>query len=198
MATTINTTLDVQDPQEFKRAKDDRKKKPKGGKKQEGKNDASEVECFNCSIVVHYANRCPHKQDKQERKKRSDSHDEDEARLGHVTWADASTFSTYQVNLVSDNRFARTEVLIDNAVDVSIIHPWLLRNIMSAEKAIKINGVGGHQFTVTETGYLDPFFSVYASKHTNADILSFCRLKISSRSCTNPKILSLYIYCTWI
>ena len=93
-----------------------------------------------------------------------------------MTWADASTSSTYQVNSVSDTRFGRTEVLIDNAVDVSIVHPSLLHNIMPAEKEIKINGVGGHQFTVAEKGYLDPFFTVYASEHTNANILSFTQL----------------------
>ena len=79
-------------------------------------------------------------------------------RLGHVTWADASTFSTDQVNSVSDNCFAMTEVLFD------------------------INGMGGHQFTVMETGYLDPFFPVYASEHMHVNILSFCRLKISTLS----------------
>ena len=157
MAMTFNTTLDVREPQETRKGKDDRKKKPKGGKKQEGKKDASKVKCFNCGIVGHYANRCPHK---QEKKKRSDSDDGDEAQLGHATWADASTFSTYQVNSVSNNCFARHEVIIDNAGDVSIVHPSLLRNIMPAEKSIKINGVGGHQVTVTETGYLDPIFSV--------------------------------------
>ena len=94
-----------------------------------------------------------------------------------MTWADASTFSTYLVNSVSDNRFASSEVLIDNAVDVSIVHLSLLRNILPAEKSIKINGVGGHQFTVAETGYLDLFFSVYASEHTNANILSFLQVE---------------------
>ena len=43
---------------------------------------------------------------------------------------------------------ARTEVLIDNAADVSIVHPSLLQNIMPAERAIKINGVGGHQYSI--------------------------------------------------
>ena len=47
-------------------------------------------------------------------------------------WADASTFSTYQVSSVSDNRFGKTEVLIDNAADVSIVHPSLLQNITNA------------------------------------------------------------------
>ena len=142
--------------------------------KKTGKKDASEVKCYNCGIVGHYANNCPHKFDK---KKPADSEEEDDERLGHVIWADATTFYTYQVNSVSDNRFGRTEVLLDNAVDASIVHPSLLRNIMPAEKTIKINGVGGHQFTVTETGYLDPFFPVYASAHRHANILSFSQVE---------------------
>ena len=76
---------------------------------------------------------------------------------------------------MSDSRFKQTEVRIDNQADVSIVHPRLLRNIMAADKKVKINGVGGHQFTVSETGYLDPFFPVYASKHTKANILSFAQ-----------------------
>ena len=132
----------------------------------------SEVECYTCGAIGHYANKCPQK------KQHDDSEAEEEERLGHVTWADAScSFNTYRVNSVSDNRFERTEVLLDNAADISIIHPSLLRNIMPTEKEIKINGVGGHQFTAGETGYLDPFFPVYASAHTNADILSFAQVE---------------------
>ena len=103
LATTFNTTLDMQDQSDSKKAKEDRKKKKKGNQKDEkktGKNDASEVECFNCGIVGHYANKCPHK---IEKKKPAESNEEDDGCLSHVTWADASTFSTYQVNSVSDN-----------------------------------------------------------------------------------------------
>jgi hypothetical protein len=179
LATTFNTTLDLQDPQDNKKSKGDRKQKAKGGKKKQdektsGKKDMSEVECFNCGIMGHYANACPHR---MEKKKRAESDDEDDERLGHVTWADASTFSTYQVNAVSETRFARTEVVLDNAADVSVVHPSLLRNIVEAEREVKINGVGGHQFTVRKTGFLDPFFPVYASEHTKANILSFAQVE---------------------
>ena len=44
--------------------------------------------------------------------------------------------------------------------------------MQDAEQEGEINGVGGHQFTVTQTGYLDPLFRVYASKDTHANILS--------------------------
>mmetsp|Transcript_9406 Transcript_9406/g.13614 ORF Transcript_9406/g.13614 Transcript_9406/m.13614 type:complete len:103 (-) Transcript_9406:187-495(-) len=46
----------------------------------------------------------------------------------------AATFNTTldQVNAVSDGRFTRTQVLIDNQADVSIVHPSLLRNKYNA------------------------------------------------------------------
>jgi len=81
------------------------------------------------------------------------------------------------VNSVSDGHFAEHELVLDNGADVSIMRPDLLRNIMPVDRAIKINGVGGHRFTVDETGFLDPFFTVYASPHTNANILSFAQVE---------------------
>jgi len=120
--------------------------------------------------------------DKSKKAESEDEEEDEDKALGHVTWAahhEYCTFNTYQyqVNAVSDCRFKQTEVLIDNQADISIVHPRLLRNIMAADKKVKINGVGGHQFTVSETGYLDPFFPVYASTHTKANILSFAQVE---------------------
>ena len=91
-----------------------------------------------------------------EKAKKAESEDkEDEwySASGHVTWTVTNkycTFSTYQDNAVSDSRFKPTEVLIENQADISIVYPKLLRNIMAAELEAKINGIGGHQFTVRE------------------------------------------------
>ena len=49
--------------------------------------------------------------------------------------------------------------------------------MQDAEQEVKINGVGGHQFTVTQTGYLDPLFRVYASEDTHANILSLSEVE---------------------
>ena len=46
---------------------------------------------------------------------------------------------------------------------------------MPAEREVKINGVGGHQFSVKETGY--PFFQVYSSPHTKTNIFSLAQVE---------------------
>jgi hypothetical protein len=53
----------------------------------------------------------------------------------------------------------------------------LLRDVKPAQQSVKINGVGGHQFSVSETGYLDPLFRVYASEETRANILSLSEVE---------------------
>ncbi len=92
-----------------------------------------------------------------------------------------STFATYQVKQVNATgmvgKFKRTEVLLDNQADVSVMHPSLLKANEPAEETICINGVGGHQFTVEREGYLDDFFKVYASEDTHANILSFSEVE---------------------
>ena len=68
-------------------------------------------------------------------------------------------------------------MLLDNQANISIVHQDLLCNIQEAEHAVKINGVGGHQFTVNKTGFLDPLFHVYASEDTHANILSLSEVE---------------------
>ena len=176
LAATFATTLDLQEPQKGN------KKKNRGGKKKKQENkekkDTSEVECFSCGIKGHYANACPHKIEKNKKPQDSASEEEDDERV-HVTWGDKEycAYSTYQVNAVSDAHFTRTEVVLDNAADVSVVHPSLLRNVVPVDKAIRINGVGGHQFMVDQSGYLDPLFSVYTSKETKTNILSFAQVE---------------------
>jgi hypothetical protein len=78
--------------------------------------------------------------EKAKKAESEDEKDEEHSASGHVIWADTieyCTFSTYQVNAVSHSRFKPTEVLIDNQVDISIVHPKLLRSIMAAEQEVK-------------------------------------------------------------
>lgn len=66
-----------------------------------------------------------------------------------------------------------TEILLDNQVDISIIHPVLLDNVHPAEQEIKIKVVGGIQMRVYQVGDLPGFFQVYASAEKKANVISF-------------------------
>lgn len=62
----------------------------------------------------------------------------------------------------------------------TIVKPSLLRALVSAEKAVKVNGVGCLQLKVDHMGYLDNFSRVYASEETRAKVLSFTEVKRSA------------------
>jgi hypothetical protein len=123
-----------------------------------------------CEELGHYANKCPMNQ----------AGNEDERHV-HVTW-DASTFVTYHVHATGMvGKFKRSEMLLDNQVDISVIHPSLLREIEQSESPVNINGVGGVQFAIDKEGYLDDFFHVYTSEDTHANVLSF--LEVEDKYC---------------
>jgi len=126
------------------------------------------VECFACSKNGHYANTCPSRTSKQD----------DDERGVHLTW-NANTFTAYRfLNVSQEGSFnCKKPVLLDNQANISIFHPDMLRDVKNAAEEIKVNGVGGHQFTVTKTGYLDPLFRVYASEDTHANILSVAEVE---------------------
>ncbi len=89
-------------------------------------------------------------------------------------------FSTYlekQVNAIGYSGFCKTEVLLDNQADISIMQPGLLRAFKPAKKKVHINGVGGLQLMVDRKGYLEDFFDVYASDHTKVNVLSFSEVE---------------------
>ena len=77
----------------------------------------------------------------------------------------------------SASLFGPTDVMLDNQANVSIFRTNMLRDIFDAEETVKINGVGGHQFSVTKTGFLDPLFRVYASDDMHANILSLSEVE---------------------
>ena len=135
--------------------------------------DLSKIKCYACGEMGHYANKCPSRQtDSNE----NEEQEQEETRSSHVTW-NANTFTTYQVNAVQQKTFGPKDVLLDNQANISVVRPELLRDVQDAEQVVKINGVGGHQFTVTQTGYLDPLFRVYASEDTHANILSLSEVE---------------------
>jgi hypothetical protein len=172
-ATTFTTTLDNQE-RSNRRSKKHEKKNGDSEKKEKKDKDMSKIECYACGAMGHYANKCP---SRQQRTDSNENEEQEQDRNSHVTWH-ASTFNTYQVCTASqEGRFKRSEVLLDNQADVSIVHPSLLRDVQRVDRAVKINGVAGHQFTVKETGFLDPLFRVYASEKTQANILSLSEVE---------------------
>ena len=65
----------------------------------------------------------------------------------------------YEVNNAMQQQGVQlTELLLDNAANISIIHPALLSDIRLAKRKIKVKGVGGVQMVVDEVGTLEGFF----------------------------------------
>jgi hypothetical protein len=135
--------------------------------------DLSHIECHRCHEMGHYANKCPQKKEQQDA-------------MANATWQEeqANMFHTIQANESIDEvtvdavvnvtqGLSPTEVLLNMAADISIIHPMLLRDIHSADKKIRVKGVGGMQLIVDKKGTLEGFFPVYASEATKANVLSF-------------------------
>jgi hypothetical protein len=132
-------------------------------KKERQKRPKKQIKCFNCE-GDNYVSNCPELLALRKAKV--------EGKLTAATW-EGSTFCTYQVNTVGVEGFGPTKVLLDNQADISIMKPDLLRMLEVTEKPIRVNGVGGVQLVVSETGYLQDFFRVYATKDTKANVLCF-------------------------
>jgi hypothetical protein len=81
---------------------------------------------------------------------------------------------TELMRLVS--RFLR--VLLDHQANISIVRPELLRQVQPLNEVVRVNGVGGMQLELQETGYLDNFFQVYTSTETRANVLSFSDVEV--------------------
>jgi hypothetical protein len=80
-------------------------------------------------------------------------------------------------NAVQQQGVQLTKVLLDNAANISIIHPVLLSDIRPAKRKIKGKGVGSVQMVVDEVGTIEGFFEVYASDCTRANVLSFAAVE---------------------
>jgi hypothetical protein len=122
--------------------------------------DKTDIQCYICAQYGHYANKCPEK--KQTSVTREGTDAVQEQSRAHTTWH-AATFVTIKevtVNNAVDGSTAlkRNQLLLDNQADVSIIHPDLLTHLNKADHELKINGVGGEQLIVQDTGYLTGFF----------------------------------------
>jgi hypothetical protein len=70
-----------------------------------------------------------------------------------------------------------TEILLDNAANISVMTPRLLKSVRPAGKKIRVKGVGGVQMVVEHIGNLEGFFEVYACNEARANILSFAAVE---------------------
>jgi hypothetical protein len=167
--TTFVTTFDeVKTPRkDTKHKKNGKDKKDGGVNNNQKKGDGTPkkpVKCFNCEDN-HYIRDCPEL-------KRNKANDADDAIMAAAMF-EATTFATYQVNVISYSGFKQTEVLLDNQANISVMKPGMLHHIEPAKEEVNICDVGGLQLRVKETGYLNEFFRVYASEDTKANVLSF-------------------------
>jgi sugar (pentulose or hexulose) kinase len=96
---------------------------------------------------------------------KSRTNKEDEEAAVNAVWEVNAfmTVCTYQINAVGFSGFRSKEVLLDNQADISIIRPELLWQVQPTSEVVRVNGVGGVQLELRETGYLDNFFHVYTS-----------------------------------
>jgi hypothetical protein len=175
-ASTFATTVDTVDKSRRRRGgkgKNDEGDKTNNGKQPDASDNGSDdslsgkkrpVKCFYCG-EEHYISNCPEFLQFKKAK-------EDRDKNATATW-DASTFATYQIIAVGKTGLERSDVLLDNQANVSIMHPSLLSAIEQTEVEIRVNGVGGVQLVTDRTGYLEDFFRVYASTDTRANVLSF-------------------------
>ena len=131
------------------------------------------LECFICGDE-HYASDCPPKNKFVESNKSKASKEEDEAAVNAI-WEENpfAMVCTYRINAVGFSVFKSTEVLLDHQANISIVRPELLRQVQPLNEVVRVNGVGGMQLELQETGYLDNFFQVYTSTETRANVLSF-------------------------
>lgn len=78
---------------------------------------------------------------------------EDKERHAAAIW-DASTFTTYLVNVIGVKRIGPTEVILDKQAETSITRPELLWALEPADKEVWVNGVGGVQLKAHSTVYI--------------------------------------------
>jgi len=70
-----------------------------------------------------------------------------------------------------------TEILLDNAANISVMNSRLLKSVRPAGKRIRVKGVAGVQMVVDHVGDLEGFFEVYASDKAKANVLSFAAVE---------------------
>lgn len=114
-----------------------------------GPPDKRNLRCLSCNQKGHFARECPNREDPD---------------AVHYTGA---VLNTNRKN----SKHGPNEVFIDNAAEVSVMHPKFLTGIRSSNGA-SIVGVGGSEKQTPKVGDLEGFFECYACEDCEANILS--------------------------
>ena len=139
------------------------------------KKPLTEVECFLCEEMGHYARDCPQRKSKSSSAK------------AHVTVEepndeDLSEQDEWGLALVASGEkccFSRYDVLLDNEASLNIFNnAELLTGIRKAERSIKVGGIQlGTSVTVDREGDFGELGTVFYSGSASANILSFASQK---------------------
>ena len=144
----------------------------------------SHIQCFKCKEYGHYSTSklCP-----MNKKKQTSENSQEKASFANATWQteqEAEMFMTQEVmeehvmnNATQAQGLLSTEILLDNAANISVMNSRLLKSVRPAGKRIRVKGVGGVQMVVDRVGDLEGFFEVYASDEAKANVLSFAAVE---------------------
>ncbi len=107
--------------------------------------DLSHIQCFKCKEYGHYltSKLCP-----MNKKKQATENSQDRATFANATWQteqEAGMFMTLEVmeehvvnNATQAQGLLPTEILLDNAVNISVMNPRLLKSVRPVGKRIRV------------------------------------------------------------
>jgi len=148
------------------------------------KKDLSHIQCFKCKEFGHYSTlkTCP-----MNKKNQDAESSQDKVTFANATWQteqEAGMFLTQEVleehvvnNATQAQGLLPTEILLDNAANINVMNPRLVKSVRPTGKKIRVKGVGSVQMVVEHVGDLEGFFEVYASKEARANVLSFATVE---------------------
>jgi hypothetical protein len=141
-----------------------------GSSDKKEKKDLSHIQCFKCKEFGHYSTLklCP-----MNKKNQDVENMQDKTTSANATWQaeqEAGMFLTQEVieehvvnNAMQAQGLLPTKILLNNAVNISVMNPRLLKSVRPAGKKISVKGVGSVQMAVEHVGDLEGFFEVLAS-----------------------------------
>jgi len=115
--------------------------------------DLSHIQCFKCKEYGHYSTSklCP-----MNKKKQTSENSQEKASFANATWQteqEAGMLMMQEVmeehvmnNATQAQGLLPTEILLDNAANISVMNSRLLKSVRPAGKRIRVKGVGSVQW----------------------------------------------------